>query len=138
MPSSSLPSNDWQSAYMDVNYLFPALVVARALLAFAPLPDALKHSQQLSSPLTSYTRRTFHLCYAVGIQTETADSEGRSIPIQPWHRPILWRTVQTRMLMFVSWLRPSSPYAIVTVAALSLYDITPVEGPNIEADMDSM
>ena len=45
--------------YMDFDYTFPALVVARALLAFAPLPDALNHSQQLSSPLTSYTRRMF-------------------------------------------------------------------------------
>ncbi|KAI0802080.1 GPI transamidase subunit PIG-U [Irpex lacteus] len=41
---------------MDFDYTFPALVAARVVLAFAPLPDALKHSQQLSSPLTSYER----------------------------------------------------------------------------------
>ncbi|KAI0087819.1 PIG-U-domain-containing protein [Irpex rosettiformis] len=41
---------------MDFHYTFSALVAARALLAFAPLPDALKYSQQLSSPLTSYAR----------------------------------------------------------------------------------
>lgn len=44
---------------MDFDYTFPALVAARVVLAFAPLPDALKHSQQLSSPLTSYERRMF-------------------------------------------------------------------------------
>ncbi|KAI0689071.1 GPI transamidase subunit PIG-U [Cytidiella melzeri] len=41
---------------MEFDYTFPTLVAARALLAFAPLPDALRHSQQLSSPLTSYAR----------------------------------------------------------------------------------
>ncbi len=51
--------SDQQSFYMDFDYTFPALVAARVVLAFAPLPDALKHSQQLSSPLTSYERRMF-------------------------------------------------------------------------------
>ncbi|KAI0755146.1 PIG-U-domain-containing protein [Daedaleopsis nitida] len=40
----------------DTDFTFPALVAARLLLAFAPLPEALKHDQQLSSPLTSYAR----------------------------------------------------------------------------------
>ncbi len=35
---------------------FSALVAARLLLAYAPLPEALKHDHQLSSPLTSYAR----------------------------------------------------------------------------------
>ncbi|KAI0822014.1 PIG-U-domain-containing protein [Trametes gibbosa] len=38
------------------DYAFPALVVARLVLAFVPLPNALKYDQQLSSPLTSYSR----------------------------------------------------------------------------------
>lgn len=40
---------------MDFDYAFPSLVLARLLIAFAPLADSLKHSQQLSSPLTSYS-----------------------------------------------------------------------------------
>ncbi|KAI0345984.1 PIG-U-domain-containing protein [Trametopsis cervina] len=41
---------------MDFDLAFPALIVARGLLALAPLSDTLKHSQQLSSPLTSFSR----------------------------------------------------------------------------------
>ena len=41
---------------MDFDFAFPALVAGRLLLAFAPLPDTLKHDQLLSSPLTSYPR----------------------------------------------------------------------------------
>ncbi|CAL1712898.1 unnamed protein product [Somion occarium] len=41
---------------MDFGLVYPALVAGRLLLAFAPLPDALKHDHQLSSPLTSYPR----------------------------------------------------------------------------------
>lgn len=41
---------------MDFDLAFPALVAGRLLLAFAPLPDALKHDQLLASPLTSYPR----------------------------------------------------------------------------------
>lgn len=40
----------------DIDLTFSALVAARVLLAFAPLPEALKYDQQLSSPLTSYSR----------------------------------------------------------------------------------
>ncbi|KAK7681583.1 hypothetical protein QCA50_015316 [Cerrena zonata] len=41
---------------MDFGLVYPALVASRLFLAFAPLPDALRHDHQLSSPLTSYPR----------------------------------------------------------------------------------
>lgn len=41
---------------IDSHYLFPALVLARALLGFTPWFDALQHDHQLSSPLTAYPR----------------------------------------------------------------------------------
>ena len=44
------------SMQRDIDPTFSALVAARLLLAYAPLPEALKHDQQLSSPLTSYAR----------------------------------------------------------------------------------
>ena len=40
----------------DSDPTFLALVAVRLALAFAPLPEALKYDQQLSSPLTSYPR----------------------------------------------------------------------------------
>ncbi|KAI0789795.1 PIG-U-domain-containing protein [Abortiporus biennis] len=41
---------------MDFEFVFPALVAGRFLLALAPFPGSLKHDHQLSSPLTSYPR----------------------------------------------------------------------------------
>ena len=46
---------------MDFGLAFPSLVLARLFLAFAPVPDVLKHDQQLSSPLTSYRRCAFSI-----------------------------------------------------------------------------
>ena len=40
----------------DSDPTFLALVAVRLALAFAPLPEALQYDQQLSSPLTSYSR----------------------------------------------------------------------------------
>ena len=40
----------------DIDLTFSALVAARLVLAYAPLHDILKNDQQLSSPLTSYSR----------------------------------------------------------------------------------
>ncbi|TFY57282.1 hypothetical protein EVG20_g8607 [Dentipellis fragilis] len=41
---------------LSAQLAFPALVAARLLLALSPLPDILKDDNQLSSPLTSYSR----------------------------------------------------------------------------------
>ncbi|KAI0076317.1 PIG-U-domain-containing protein [Panus rudis PR-1116 ss-1] len=41
---------------MELATVYPVLVAGRLLLALAPLPDALQHDHQLTSPLTSYPR----------------------------------------------------------------------------------
>ncbi len=69
----------------DADFTFPALVAARLLLAFAPLPDALKYDQQLSSPLTSYSRCALVSRTAARF-CDLRDwySTRRRIPLQTW------------------------------------------------------
>ncbi|OSD07401.1 PIG-U-domain-containing protein [Trametes coccinea BRFM310] len=80
---------------------FPALVAARLLLAFAPLPDALKYDQQLSSPLTSYSRlREGIYLFQHGIDPYSGGAFRHSpsllslfstvLPLTPYTSPILW------------------------------------------------
>ena len=49
------------SALADVRVAFPLLVTTRFALTQTSLPDALKHSALLSSPLTSYSHRATRL-----------------------------------------------------------------------------
>ena len=55
---------------MDFELAFPSLVIARLLHAFAPLPKSLQYDQQLSSPLTSYSR-----CASTGIGMRVAEAD---------------------------------------------------------------
>ncbi|KAI0714022.1 PIG-U-domain-containing protein [Cerioporus squamosus] len=80
---------------------FSALVAARLLLAFAPLPEALKHDHQLSSPLTSYSRlREGIYLFDHGIDPYSGGSFRHSplslslfstvLPLTPYTSPIIW------------------------------------------------
>ncbi|KAI0366878.1 PIG-U-domain-containing protein [Pilatotrama ljubarskyi] len=85
----------------DPDFAFPALVAARLLLAFAPLPDALKYDQQLSSPLTSYSRlREGIYLFQHGIDPYSGGSFRHSplllslfstvLPLTPYTSALLW------------------------------------------------
>ncbi|CDO71705.1 hypothetical protein BN946_scf184915.g49 [Trametes cinnabarina] len=85
---------------------FPALVAARLLLAFSPLPDALKYDQQLSSPLTSYSRlREGIYLFQHGIDPYSGGSFRHSplllslfstvLPLTRYTSPILWTAVDS-------------------------------------------
>ncbi|RPD62216.1 PIG-U-domain-containing protein [Lentinus tigrinus ALCF2SS1-7] len=80
---------------------FSALVAARLLLAYAPLPEALKHDHQLSSPLTSYSRlREGIYLFEHGIDPYSGGSFRHSplllslfstvLPLTPYTSPLLW------------------------------------------------
>ncbi|KAI0632021.1 PIG-U-domain-containing protein [Trametes polyzona] len=90
----------------DGDLAFPALVAARLLLAFAPLPDSLKYDQQLSSPLTSYSRlREGIYLFSHGIDPYSGGSFRHSplllslfstvVPLTPYTSPILWTAVDS-------------------------------------------
>ncbi|KAI0662059.1 PIG-U-domain-containing protein [Cubamyces menziesii] len=90
----------------DADLAFPALVAARLLLAFAPLPEALKHDQQLSSPLTSYSRlREGIYLFKHGIDPYSGGAFRHSplllslfstvLPLTPYTSPIVWTAVDT-------------------------------------------
>ncbi|KAI0352652.1 PIG-U-domain-containing protein [Trametes cingulata] len=85
----------------DTDYAFPALVAARLLLASAPLPDALKYDQQLSSPLTSYSRlREGIYLFQHGVDPYSGGAFRHSplllslfstvLPLTPYTSPLLW------------------------------------------------
>ncbi|KAH9889837.1 PIG-U-domain-containing protein [Cubamyces lactineus] len=93
---------------MDSNadLAIPVLVAARLLLAFAPLPEALKHDQQLSSPLTSYSRLLEGIyLFKHGIDPYSGGAFRHSplllslfstvLPLTPYTSPILWTAVDT-------------------------------------------
>ncbi|RDX49926.1 PIG-U-domain-containing protein [Lentinus brumalis] len=80
---------------------FSALVAARLLLAYAPLPEALNHDHQLSSPLTSYSRlREGIYLFDHGIDPYSGGSFRHSplllslfstvLPLTPYTSPVLW------------------------------------------------
>ncbi|KAI0688905.1 GPI transamidase subunit PIG-U [Earliella scabrosa] len=85
----------------DIDPTFSALVAARLLLAYAPLPEALKHDQQLSSPLTSYSRlREGIYLFEHGVDPYSGGFFRHSplllslfstvIPLAPYTSPLLW------------------------------------------------
>ncbi|KAI0769059.1 PIG-U-domain-containing protein [Trametes elegans] len=89
---------------MDSDLAFPALVAARLLLAFVPLPESLKYDQQLSSPLTSYSRlREGIYLFQHGIDPYSGGAFRHSplllslfstvLPLTPYTSPVLWTTV---------------------------------------------
>ncbi|KAI0643137.1 PIG-U-domain-containing protein [Trametes meyenii] len=88
----------------DTDFAFPALVAARLLLAFAPLPEALKYDQQLSSPLTSYSRlREGIYLFEHGVDPYSGGAFRHSplllslfstvLPLTRYTSPIIWTAV---------------------------------------------
>jgi hypothetical protein len=70
------------SANLDMT-TFVGLVALRLLLALSPIPAYLTDNHQLTSPLTSYTRRTIHFVVAQAQLAKffTAPSERRRFSI---------------------------------------------------------
>ncbi|KAI1793275.1 PIG-U-domain-containing protein [Ganoderma leucocontextum] len=85
----------------DSDPTFLALVAVRLALAFAPLPEAFKYDQQLSSPLTSYSRlREGIYLFEHGIDPYSGGAFRHSplllslfataLPLTRYTSPVLW------------------------------------------------
>lgn len=84
-------------------------VSARVVLALSPLGSYIQDDNQLSSPLTSYSRckhslpiaylisidLLFYCTYCTSVKKKKPPSTGRYLSIPPRNRPILGRIIQT-------------------------------------------